>query len=59
MGKLANDLETILPEFQAFLRDRKLAPDKNIPFLAYLGKPILFLDELDMPAVQITRIFQE
>jgi hypothetical protein len=25
----------ILPEFQKFLLERKLAPEKNIPFLAY------------------------
>jgi hypothetical protein len=25
----------LLPEFQKFLLERKLAPEKNIPFLAY------------------------
>ena len=27
--------EVILPEFQAFLRSRKLVPEKNISFYAY------------------------
>lgn len=28
-------MNIILPEFQTFLRDRHLAPEKNVPFLAY------------------------
>ncbi|MDP2156368.1 MAG: hypothetical protein Q8K68_01495 [Nitrospirota bacterium] len=35
MAKSANDKNVILPEFQTYLRDRHLAPEKNIPFLAY------------------------
>ena len=35
MAKSANNMNVLLPEFQAFLRDRHLAPEKNIPFLAY------------------------
>ena len=35
MAKSANNMNALLPEFQTFLRDRRLAPEKNIPFLAY------------------------
>ena len=35
MAKLAKDGKEILPEFQTFLLERHLAPEKNIPFLAY------------------------
>lgn len=35
MGKSSGTNKDILPEFQKFLLDRKLAPEKNIPFLAY------------------------
>jgi integron integrase len=35
MAKSANDMNVILPEFQSYLRDRHLAPEKNVPFLAY------------------------
>jgi integron integrase len=35
MGKLSKDRYELLPEFQKFLLERKLAPEKNIPFLAY------------------------
>ncbi len=35
MGNLTRAIEQALPEFQAFLRERQLAPEKNIPFLAY------------------------
>ncbi|MEW6715793.1 MAG: integron integrase [Nitrospirota bacterium] len=35
MGNLADHLKESLPEFQKFLKDKKLAPEKNIPFLAY------------------------
>ena len=29
MGKLAKDLSEILPDFQKFLRERKLSPEKD------------------------------
>ena len=35
VAKLSNSKNNLLPEFQKFLLDRKLAPEKNIPFLAY------------------------
>lgn len=35
MGNLADHIKETLPEFQKFLKDKKLAPEKNIPFLAY------------------------
>jgi hypothetical protein len=35
MEKVSKDRLELLPEFQKFLLERKLAPEKNIPFLAY------------------------
>ncbi|MDA8082182.1 MAG: integron integrase [Nitrospiraceae bacterium] len=35
MGKLSGNLNELLPEFQKFLRERKLAPEKHVPFLAF------------------------
>ncbi len=35
MGKVSEDKSKLLPEFQKFLLERKLASEKNIPFLAY------------------------
>jgi hypothetical protein len=35
MGIMANTSQKILPEFQEFLLERKLAHEKHIPFLAY------------------------
>jgi integron integrase len=35
MAKSSDANKEILPEFQKFLLERKLAPEKNIPFLAY------------------------
>ncbi|GAB4485533.1 MAG: hypothetical protein OHK006_11860 [Thermodesulfovibrionales bacterium] len=35
IGNLANKAPTTLPEFQTFLKDRRLVPDKNVPYLAY------------------------
>lgn len=35
MGKLSDSKNNLLPEFQKFLLERKLAPKKHIPFLAY------------------------
>jgi hypothetical protein len=33
--KLSDVNKNILPEFQKFLIERKFAPEKNMPFLAY------------------------
>src|SRR4030042_4485488 len=33
--KLSDANKSILPEFQKFLIERKLVPEKNVPFLAY------------------------
>lgn len=35
MGNLANNKNTSLPEFQQYLLDRKLVPEKNVPYFAY------------------------
>jgi len=35
MEKMANPYSDMLPEFQKFLLDKKLAPVKNVPFYAY------------------------
>jgi len=35
MGNLAKGIKETLPDFQKFLLERSLAPEKNIPFLAY------------------------
>jgi hypothetical protein len=35
MGNLSNDARKTLPEFQEFLVKKSLAPEKNVPFLAY------------------------
>lgn len=35
VGKVSDANKNILPEFQKFLLERKLAPEKNVPFLAY------------------------
>ena len=35
MSNTAQHSPEQLPDFQSFLRERKLAPDKNIPYLAY------------------------
>ena len=35
------DLKTLLPEFQEFLRDRKLAPERSIPYYALWVKKFL------------------
>ena len=40
MGFLAN--KSILPEFQAFLRSRKLVPEKNIPYFASWASKFLY-----------------
>ncbi len=35
MGNLASNKNTSLPEFQQYLLDRKLVPEKNVPYFAY------------------------
>ncbi len=35
MGNLSSDARKTLPEFQEFLVKKSLAPEKNVPFLAY------------------------
>lgn len=35
MAKSSNTIQETLPEFQKFLFERKLVPEKNIPFFAY------------------------
>jgi integron integrase len=35
MGNLAKGLKETLPDFQKYLLERSLAPEKNVPFLAY------------------------
>jgi len=37
---MAKDI--ILPEFQAFLRSRKLVPEKNIPYFAFWASKFLY-----------------
>jgi integron integrase len=41
MGNLPKTVKEPLPEFQNFLREKGLAPEKNIPFLAYWVKRFL------------------
>ena len=35
MGRVSDRQPEVLPEFQKYLLDKQLAPDKNIPYLAY------------------------
>jgi hypothetical protein len=35
MGKTSNSEKQVLPEFQNFLLERRLVPEKNIPYLAH------------------------
>jgi integron integrase len=59
MGKLSEDGGKVLPEFRTFLMERKLAPGKNIPYLAYWvsrflafpGKRDILADEYQEPDV--------
>jgi len=53
MGNLSDTSKDILPEFQKFLLERKLAPEKNIPFLAYLVSRFLaFSQRHDYNAIE-------
>jgi len=48
MAKSAKDMKEILPDFQQFLRDRRLSPEKNIPFLAYwISRFLTFMRKRD------------
>jgi hypothetical protein len=35
MGKVSNEGQKLLPEFQKFLLVQKLVPEKNMPYFAY------------------------
>jgi hypothetical protein len=51
MGKLSNDGQKLLPDFQKFLLERKLVPEKNIPYFAYwVSRFLAFARNRDMPA---------
>ncbi len=51
--KLSDVNKNILPEFQKFLIERKLAPEKNVPFLAYWVSRFLgFIRRLEYPATE-------
>ncbi len=53
MEKLSDANKNILPEFQKFLIERKLAPEKNVPFLAYWVSRFLgFARRHDYPAAE-------
>jgi len=41
MGKASNSAPEVLPEFQKYLLEKQLAPEKNIPFLAYWASRFL------------------
>ena len=51
MGKVSNDEQKRLPEFQKFLLERKLIPEKNIPYFAYwVSRFLAFARTRDIPA---------
>jgi len=53
VAKLSEANKNILPEFQKFLIERKLAPEKNVPFLAYWVSRFLgFTRRLEYPATE-------
>ena len=53
MAKLSEANKNILPEFQKFLIERKLAPEKNVPFLAYwVSRFFGFTRRLEYPATE-------
>ncbi|WP_333652006.1 hypothetical protein [Dissulfurispira sp.] len=57
MGKLSGSKNNLLPEFQKFLLERKLAPEKNIPFLAYWVSRFLgFCRRLERVATEYNEI---
>jgi integron integrase len=57
MAKLSDSNKETLPEFQKFLLERKLAPEKNIPFLAYWVSRFLgFARKLERTAIEYNEI---
>lgn len=53
MAKLSGTNRETLPEFQQFLLGRKLAPEKNIPFLAYwVSRFLAFVRNRERPATE-------
>jgi len=53
MGKVSEDKPKLLPEFQKFILERKLAPEKNIPFLAYwVSRFLTFSQKHDYKATE-------
>jgi integron integrase len=50
---MGDTVQNTLPEFQHYLRDRKLAADKHIPFLAYwVGRFLRFAGTKEIDAVE-------
>ena len=53
MAKLSGTNRETLPEFQQFLSERKLAPERNIPFLAYwVSRFLAFVRNRERPATE-------
>ena len=53
MGNLPNKAKVILPEFQKFLLERKLVPEKNVTFFAYWVSRFLdFARKRDLSATE-------
>jgi len=53
MGNLSNTAQDILPEFQKFLLERKLVPEKNAPFFAYwVSRFFDFARNRDIPSTE-------
>lgn len=51
MGKVSNEWQKLLPEFQKFLLERKLVPEKNIPYFAYwISRFLAFAQTRNIPA---------
>jgi integron integrase len=50
MSKVSNDGQKLLPEFQQFLLERKIVPEKNIPYFAYwVSRFLAFARNRDVP----------
>jgi len=53
MAKLSGTNRETLPEFQQFLSERKLAPERNIPFLAYwVSRFLAFVRNRERPTTE-------
>lgn len=53
MGKLSNSVNDVLPEFQKFLLEKKLVPDKKTPFYAYwVSRFLNYTREHDLSATE-------